>query len=308
MNRTVKIGLVQVCQHSSDDYDTRISKLLDSAERCYYDGAELVFFPEAYQHVPNRGIVYLPEILRKKAAEFKEQCSALAQKHNAYIVPWDYEATPDGKIYNSSYILDRSGKEVGRFRKVHLTHTEEMRGISHGEDFPVFDLDFGKVGIMICWDNYFPESARVLGNRGAELILYPLYGDTLYPAWELKLRTRAADNCMYIASCQIGPTSDIAFTGLVDPRGEIVARLDTFPSHMVVDVEMGMPVDTHTTGRSQFTENLRKYTASCRYPKAYSGLLEEPPEADWNEIFYGNPPKVELKEEYLRIQENKRKI
>lgn len=115
-------------------------------------------------------------------------------------MPWDYEYN-DGKIYNSSYILDRNGVELGRYRKTQLTIGEH--DLTPGDDIPVFDLDFGKVGIMICFDNYFPEVARVLGLKGAELVLSPLYGDTLIPQWEIKMKARAIDNSMYIASSQI---------------------------------------------------------------------------------------------------------
>lgn len=215
------------------------------------------------------------------------------------MVPWDYEVCGD-RIYNCSYILDREGREVGRFRKVHLTHSEILRGISHGDDFPVFDLDFGKVGIMICFDNYFPESARILGNRGAELVLYPLYGDTLIPQWELKMRARAIDNSMYIACSQIDNRPGVVYTGLVDPEGNVLHRLELQPSWMVAEIEMDKAVDTHTTGSPDHTENIREYLARCRWPKAYGGLLEPTVHPkSWEEIFYGKPPHIVTREEYL---------
>ncbi|MBE6589971.1 MAG: carbon-nitrogen hydrolase family protein [Ruminococcaceae bacterium] len=298
--RRVKIGLIQVEQRSEEDYEVRTKKLLDAARECYLEGAELVFFPESYQHVTNREIIYRPEELRLLNAEWKERCATLSREFGAYLVPWDYEVAEDGSIYNASYILDRDGKEVGRFRKVHLTHGEEMKGISHGMDFPVFNLDFGKVGIMICFDNYFPESARILGNRGAELVLYPLYGDTLIPQWELKMRARAIDNSMYVASCQIGGDLHKAYTGLVSPNGDVLCRLESYSSHLVVEVEMGKEVKTGTTGMAGYTENLRAYLERCHRPDAYAGLLEMTPVREWEEIFHGKVPPVLTKEEYLK--------
>lgn len=298
MSRRVKIGLIQVKQRPEDGYEKRLDILYGMAEECLKAGAELVFFPEAYQHVPDRQIIYRPEELQIKFEGWKERCAALARQYHAYVVPWDYEVK-DGEIYNCSYILDREGREVGRFRKVHLTHAEIERGIAHGDDFPVFDLDFGKVGIMICFDNYYPESARILGNRGAELVLYPLYGDTLLPQWELKMRARAVDNSMYIACCQIDNRQGISYTGVVDPLGNTIARLELQPSWAVAEIEMGAAVDTHTTGSPDHTENIRDYLARCRWPKAYGGLLEETPDPrSWDEIFYGNPPHILTKKEY----------
>ena len=285
----IKLGLIQVLQRSEDGYAERTETLYRAAEECLKQGADLVFFPEAYQYALDRGIIYRPDDLIRVSGEWKARCSALAKQYGAYVVPWDYEYS-DGKIYNASYILDRNGEEVGRFHKVHLTYSEQMRGLTGGDDFPVFDLDFGRVGIMICWDNYFPESARCLGNRGAELILYPLYGDTLVPQWEIKLRARAVDNSLFIASEQIDANNIGAFTGLVNPAGDVVFRLDTFPSVRVVEVDVGREQVAYTSGNRAVPEKIRKYTDRCRRPDAYSGILEHAGEHSWEEIYFGEPP------------------
>ena len=138
-----KIGLIQVNQRAEDGYKKRCDILYDYAEKCFIAGADLVFFPEAYQHVPDRSIVKDHDRLKRVSGEWKERCAELAMKHRAYLVPWDYEVK-DGKVYNSSYILDRNGVEIGRYRKVHLTYKEQLRGLSNGDEFPVFDLDIGK--------------------------------------------------------------------------------------------------------------------------------------------------------------------
>ena len=285
-----KIGLIQVDNKMDRDVFARQQALLEMAESCLKDGADLVFFPEAFQYVFDRSIVRDSVRLLKISAEWKQRCSELAKKYHAYIVPWDYEYA-DTKVYNSSYILDREGKEIGRYRKVHLTHGEQMRGLSNGDGFPVFDLDIGKVGIMICWDNYFPESARCLGNNGAELVLYPLYGDTLVPQWELKLRARAIDNVVHIACTQIDQNHDVAFTGIVAPDGEIVERFRD-PSYKVVEIDIGKPWITHTTGLSGYSENIKRMTERCRRPDAYGAICNPPQIEDWNDIFFGNVPTV----------------
>ncbi len=291
MGRMVKIGLIQVEQREEDNYDKRLDILEDMARRCYEEGAELVFFPEAYQHVPDRSILRRPAELRETYRSWKERCGAIAREYRAYLVPWDYEITEDGRIYNSSYILDRNGDEAGRFHKVNLTRSELVMGLSHGEDFPVFDLDFGRVGIMICFDNYFPESARILGNRGAELILYPLYGDTMLPQWEIRLRARAIDNCLHIATCQIDRRPEIAYSGLVSPSGEVLHRLSSYPSHLVVEADLARKVVTNTMAVPGQRENLREYLKKCRFQKAYQGILEEAADIrSWEEIYEGSLP------------------
>ncbi len=292
-----KIGLIQVLQRPEDDYAARTEFLYRAAEDCFRQGADIVFFPEAYQYVPDRTVLYRPQELKNLADAWKARCSELARKYRAYLAPWDY-AVENGKIYNSTYILDRNGEEIGRFRKVHLTHAEQMRGLSGGDDFPVFDTDIGKIGVMICWDNYFPESARCLGNRGAQLVLYPLYGDTLEPAWEIKLRARSADNAMTIAACQIDNHYTGACTCLVGPDGNFIAKVEKAPSWQVAEADISSPVITHTNGNPENTEDFRRYIDRCRRPDAYAGILEEPNHDDWNDIFYGNPPKVLTKAEY----------
>lgn len=283
-----KIGLIQVHQMPSDGYRERTDILYNAAEECFKEGADLVFFPEAYQYANDSITVFDHEKLMRLNTEWKERCAALAKKYNAYLVPWDYEYT-DGKTYNSSYILDRNGVEIGRYRKVHLTRGEQDGfELTGGDSFPVFQLDFGKVGIMICWDNYFPESARSLYNNGAELVLYPLYGDTLIPMWELKLRTRAADNFMYIASSQIGNASGV-FTGIASPDGDILVRLESKACHTVFEIDVGREVVAHTNGNPKYPEKLKDYVERCRRPDAYGAVFKEPEVNSWDDIYYGNP-------------------
>ena len=106
----------------------------------------------------------------------------LAAKHHFYIVAGLYERA--GKaIYNTAVLLDRDGKLTGRYHKVCIPREEVDGGIMPGTEYPVFDADFGRVGLMICWDLEFPEVARELAARGAEVILMPIWGgeDTLAP-------------------------------------------------------------------------------------------------------------------------------
>ncbi|VAW18019.1 hypothetical protein MNBD_BACTEROID01-2122 [hydrothermal vent metagenome] len=75
-------------------------------------------------------------------------------------------------------LIDRKGQIVGKYHKTHLTVREQfIKSISPGNEYPVFRTDFGKVGLMVCYDNHFPEVARILAVKGAELIAYPSMGD-----------------------------------------------------------------------------------------------------------------------------------
>ncbi len=285
----MKLGIVQVDYNFTDGLEERQNKLLSQARSCFSEGADLVFFPEEYQYLTFGDVTVDPFGLSVIAAEWKERCSSLARESNAYLVPWDYEVE-DGKIYNTSYILDRTGKEIGRHRKVHLPYFEQKRGFSAGDDFRVFDLDFGKVGIMICFDNYFPESASILANRGAELILFPLYGDTLRPGWEIKLRARSVDNAVYVASEQIDGRFDFSFSGVVGPDGEIIEKITSAPSYRVIDIDLNERCVTHTTGDPGISEDMSLYLKKCRRPDIYGILQEKNESPSWNDVFLGTEP------------------
>jgi hypothetical protein len=129
-----KIGLIQVIQREEDDYNARCDMLISQAEKCFLEGAELVFFPEAFQHVPDRSIVKDHDRLLAVSAGWKQRCAALAKKYHAYLVPWDYEYT-DGKVYNSSYILDREGEERNAIEK------QALNALVYVADIVLFVID-----------------------------------------------------------------------------------------------------------------------------------------------------------------------
>ena len=86
------------------------------------------------------------------------------------------ERDEDGHCHNTVFVVDREGRLAGRYRKCHLTSGEYQQGLVPGDGFPIFDLDFGKVGTLICWDNWFSESIKLVKRNGAELLLFPLAG------------------------------------------------------------------------------------------------------------------------------------
>lgn len=288
--RTAKLGLMQVSKRYDWSVETCITEMLYLAEECLKAGADLVFMPEGNQYKALAN--HSPRDMALKYADgYKEQCSQLANKYHAYVVPWDYEAASEGKVYNTSYILNRQGLEIGRFRKVHLPFGELFAGITSGQDFPVFELDFAKVGIMICFDNYYPESAEILALNGAEVILYPLYGDTLPEQWEIRVKARAIDNTIYIAPCHIHSAHELeeaSYTGLVDPEGKVVRKLSAEGSWQVIPFEPGRQVWTCTSASPGVMDDIRQYLRKCRSPQAYGPLLKHNDVPEWEDIIKDN--------------------
>ncbi|MEM2146528.1 MAG: carbon-nitrogen hydrolase family protein, partial [Candidatus Jordarchaeaceae archaeon] len=114
-----------------------------------------------------------------------------AKKYKAYICGCFYEREGDF-AFNTAVLIDRKGRLVGKYRKTHPYWPEEPEGVSPGDDFPVFDTELGKIGIIICYDSWFAETSRILGLKGADIILFPNAG------YERKLiPARAIDNNVY---------------------------------------------------------------------------------------------------------------
>ena len=104
-----------------------------------------------------------------------EYFATLAKQHDMYIVAGLTER--EGvTVYNTSVLLGPSGKLIGKYRKVCLPREEIEAGLTPGDQYPVFDTRFGKLGMMICWDLQFPEVARQLSDNGAEVIVMPIAG------------------------------------------------------------------------------------------------------------------------------------
>ena len=111
-----------------------------------------------------------------------------ATKYSCNIAMNVKEREANGQCHNTVFVCDRQGKLAGLYRKVHLTSGEYQQGLVPGDGFPVFDLDFGRVGALVCWDNWFSESIKLVKRNGAELLLFPLAGcamdhvETVFPA------------------------------------------------------------------------------------------------------------------------------
>jgi len=138
---------------------------------------------------------------------------ALARKLNTWIVAGIYER--EGKIvYNTAVLIDRKGALAGKYRKTHLPREEWEAGITPGNDYPVFDTEFGKVGLTVCWDVQFPEPSRAMALKGAQIILLPIWGGS-----EVLAKARAIENHIFLITSSYDMKSFI-----VDPTGAVMAE------------------------------------------------------------------------------------
>jgi predicted amidohydrolase len=160
----------------------------------------------------------------------------LAALHKLHIVLSLYERERH-LVYNTAVLLGPDGKLIGKYRKVCLPHGEVEKGVAPGSDYPVFDTKFGKVGLMVCYDGFFPEVARELANRGAEVIAWPVWG------CNPRLATaRAAENRVYLVSSTYMQPKDGWMTSAVfDQTGKPIATAKEYSTVAVAEVDLGQP-------------------------------------------------------------------
>jgi predicted amidohydrolase len=151
----------------------------------------------------------------------------LARKYNLYIVAGILERKGEA-VYNTAVLIDRSGKLAGTYHKVSLPREEIDGGITPGDALPVFDTDFGRIGMMICWDVTYPEQARMLAKQGAEVILMPIAGGNLVLA-----RARAIENQVYLVSS----TYDM-ISAVFDQAGDVMKEATDSNPVVAVDVDL----------------------------------------------------------------------
>jgi predicted amidohydrolase len=162
-----------------------------------------------------------------------EYFGQLAKKHNLYVVAGLVER--DGHlIYNVAVLLGPSGELVGKYRKVCLPRGEIEGGVAPGKDYPVFQTRFGKVGMMVCYDGFFPEVARHLSNRGAEVIAWPVWGCN--PALA---SARACENHVYLVSSTYEDISrNWQVTAVYDHQGKTIALAQKWGTVTVAEVDL----------------------------------------------------------------------
>lgn len=173
--------------------------------------------------------------------------AAFARRNSCYVAYGFAERS--GRIYNSSALVGPKGR-IGLFRKVHLFYRETLFFASGDLGFPVFDLPFGKVGMMICFDWIYPESARTLALHGAQLILHP--SNLVMPYCPDAMVTRCLENRVFAATAnRIGledrggiSLSYIGTSEIVSPRGEILARLPVAKAAVaVIEVDLAQALN-----------------------------------------------------------------
>jgi N-carbamoylputrescine amidase len=206
----------------------------------------------------------------------------VAREHGiVLIVPW-YEEEQPGVYYNTACVIERDGTILGKYRKTHIPHVgpcfwEKFYFKPGNLGYPVWDTSVGRVGLIICYDRHFPEVARELGLKGAELVFNPsatVQSLSRY-LWELEQPAHAVANGFWIAaSNRVGvesPLNQHKFYGssfFCSPRGKIIAQAsDSEDEVLVADLDLDEIREVRNTW--QFFRDRR--------PETYGELAEQLP-------------------------------
>ena len=229
--------------------------LADAAGR----GADLAVFPEATQARFGSDLQAIAEPLD---GPFGTGLAEAARATGVALVAGVFEPAPDGRVYNTVAAYDAAGVRVAAYRKIHLYDAlgeQESAGVAPGAQPLVADLCGVRVGIMTCYDVRFPELARALAVRGAELIVLPAAWATgLFKEehWVTLVRARAIENTVWVAAASQVPDHSApptrAPTGvgrsmMVDPMGTVRADLGPFPGLAVSDLDSALTKQVRAT-------------------------------------------------------------
>lgn len=261
----MKIGIIQ--QHNSADKTDNIKRLGEKIEQLAKQGAELIVLQELHNglyfcQVEDVNNFDLAEPIPGESTDF---FGNLAKKHGVVIVTSLFERRAPGLYHNTAVVIDRDGSIAGCYRKMHIpddpAYYEKFYFTPGDLGFHPIQTSIGKLGVLVCWDQWYPEAARLMALEGAKLLIYPTAigyesSDTKEEqerqreAWTTVQRGHAVANGLPVVTVnRVGHEDDpssltngIQFWGssfIAGPQGEMLYRADNIKEETaIVDVDL----------------------------------------------------------------------
>jgi N-carbamoylputrescine amidase len=240
---SVDVGLVQM--RCTGDRAANVEKALESIAAAAGRGARIVCLPELFAslYFCQSESTAAFDLAEPVPGPTTEALGRAAARHGVVVVGSVFERRAEGVFHNTAVVLDADGSLLGLYRKMHIPDDPlyyEKYYFTPGDlGFRSFATQAGRIGTLVCWDQWFPEAARLTALAGAELLFYPTaigwhpaekeaHGATQHAAWETVQRGHAIANGVFVAAVnRVGTEGNLEFWGasfVADPFGRVLAR------------------------------------------------------------------------------------
>ena len=287
MPRYVKAGLIQATHACSTDEpletirEANLEKHVKEIERAAAEGVQVLCMQEIFTgpyFCAEQSARWYDSVEKVPDGPTVKLMQELARRHRMVIIVPIYEEETTGVYYNTAAVIDADGSYLGKYRKNHIPHCapgfwEKFYFRPGNLGYPVFDTQYGRVGVYICYDRHFPEGARELGLNGAEMVFNPsatVAGLSEY-LWKLEQPAHAVANAYFVGAInRVGveaPWNIGEFYGqsyFCDPRGQFLATGSRDKDELVM-AEFDLDQIREVRNVWQFYRDRR--------PETYTGLV-----------------------------------
>jgi N-carbamoylputrescine amidase len=269
-SQIITVGLIQAEAHKEPSEN--LSLTLAKAEQAAKDGAQIIctqelFSTEYFCQCEDHSKFDLAEPIPGPTTKAFQQ---LAQRYKVVLIVSIFEKRGSGVYHNSAVIINTDGSLLGIYRKMHIPddplYYEKFYFTPGDLGFQAWETPFGKIGVLICWDQWYPEAARLTAMQGAEILFYPTaigwhpsekakYGEQQHNSWETIQRSHAIANGCYVAAVnrvghEVTNNGDgIEFWGqsfIADTSGEVIKKAALVETTLLCDLDL-VKVDTTRT-------------------------------------------------------------
>lgn len=254
MNRKVNIGLIQMS--CSTDKADNLSKTIDKIEQAARSGAQVICLQELFmtQYFCNEELHDNFQLAEKIPGETTDALSAVARKHGIVIIASLFEKRAEGLYHNTVAVIDADGSYLGIYRKNHIPddpgYYEKFYFTPGDTGYKSWQTKYGKIGVLICWDQWYPEAARLTALHGAEILFFPTaigwdmqeednsVNQEQYNAWFTIQRSHAVANGVFVVSVnRVGEENGQQFWGasfVANPFGSVVCKASHDKEEVIV--------------------------------------------------------------------------
>lgn len=267
MNRKVNIGLIQMS--CSTERADNLSKTVSKIEQAARSGAQVVCLQELFmtQYFCNEELHDNFQLAEKIPGATTDALSAVAKKHDIVIIASLFEKRAEGLYHNTVAVIDADGSYLGIYRKNHIPddpgYYEKFYFTPGDTGYKSWHTKYGKIGVLICWDQWYPEAARLTALHGAEILFFPTaigwdmqekddsVNQEQYNAWFTIQRSHAVANGVFVASVnRVGEENGQKFWGasfVANPFGSVLCKASHDEEEVIVQEVDLQQIDNYRT-------------------------------------------------------------